>query len=58
MGIYYEGAERSIDCVGISGREGRWDELSVLPGAGAGWGFEGFFCGNEVREASAKISAG
>ena len=31
--MYYEGAERSIDCVGISGREGRWDELSTLPGA-------------------------
>ena len=32
MGMYYEGAERSIDCAGISGREGRWDELSMLPG--------------------------
>ena len=43
MGMYYEGAERSLDCVGISGREGRWDELSTLPGAGAEWGFERFF---------------
>ena len=40
--MYYEGAERYIDCGGISGREGRWDELSTL-GAGTGWGFEGFF---------------